>query len=91
MSPLSPFWLRGRGVEDGNRLGDGHVAGGGVVKVVQKEGDLVFGEVCQQTKDLVDRGPRPVVRFGGHLGRVWWGEKRDNEKNGLRTGSITKL
>lgn len=41
-------------LKEGNCLVHGDIARGGVVEIVQKQGDLGFFEVCQQINDLVD-------------------------------------
>jgi hypothetical protein len=40
-----------------------------VVEVVEQMGDFVFWENCQQLKDVVDRGARPMMGLGRHFGR----------------------
>jgi hypothetical protein len=44
------------------------IARGGVVQVVQEEGDLGLFEICQQIDDTVDGRTRAVMAFGRHGG-----------------------
>lgn len=59
----------GIGFEEVNGLGNGDVARGGVVEVVQEQRDLCIFEIGQQVEDSVYRGMRLAAGVGRHLGR----------------------
>lgn len=63
-------------LEKVNGLGDGNIARGGVVEVVQKQRDLCLFEIGQQVEDSVYRGIRRAAGVSRHLGRrlgMWCG------------------
>ena len=59
----------GIGFEEVNGLGDGDIARGGMVEVVQEQRDLCLFEIGQQVEDSVYRGMRLAAGVGRHLGR----------------------
>jgi hypothetical protein len=68
-------------LEEGDCICHRDVARGGVVQVVEEDGNLGLFEICQQIDDTVDGRARPVVAFGWHCGDgdVGQMEKRMND------------
>ncbi len=67
-------------LEKGDCIGNGDIARGSVVQIVEEEGDLGVFKICQQIDDPVDGRTRPVMAFGRHSDdggderMVWWRE-----------------